>query len=42
MSTQAANVVRIESLDDGAIWRARLNTPASNILDRDKIASKYG
>ncbi len=39
MSTQAANVVRIESLDDGAIWRARLNTPASNILDRDKIAT---
>jgi cyclohexa-1,5-dienecarbonyl-CoA hydratase len=37
MSTQAANVVRIESLENGAIWRAHLNTPRANILDHDKI-----
>ena len=28
--------VRLESLDDGAIWRAVLNTPKANILDREK------
>ena len=40
MSTPAANkdaVVRVESLEDGAVWRARLNTPKANILDREKI-----
>jgi cyclohexa-1,5-dienecarbonyl-CoA hydratase len=39
MSTQAANVVRIEPLEGGAIWSAHLNTPVSNILDDDKIAA---
>ncbi len=28
--------VRLESLDGGAIWRAVLNTPKANILDREK------
>jgi cyclohexa-1,5-dienecarbonyl-CoA hydratase len=40
MSTPAADretVVRVETLDDGAIWCARLNTPNANILDRDKV-----
>ncbi|NIM00590.1 MAG: cyclohexa-1,5-dienecarbonyl-CoA hydratase [Acidobacteria bacterium] len=27
-----------EILDDGAIWRIRLNTPKANILDMDKVA----
>lgn len=35
MSTEAA-VVRVETLDDGAIWRVLLNTPRANILDREK------
>jgi cyclohexa-1,5-dienecarbonyl-CoA hydratase len=39
MSTQAAHVVRIEPLDGGAIWRARLNTPGANILDGEKITA---
>lgn len=39
MSTQAASVVRVESLEEGAIWRARLNTPKANILDRDKVVA---
>ena len=28
--------VRLESLEDGAIWRAVLNTPKANILDMEK------
>lgn len=28
--------IRLEALDDGAIWRAVLNTPKANILDRQK------
>lgn len=28
--------VRLETLDGGAIWRAVLNTPKANILDREK------
>lgn len=42
MSTEAVNrssVVRVESLDDGAIWRVLLNTPKANILDAEKIAA---
>ncbi|HEX6790490.1 MAG TPA: cyclohexa-1,5-dienecarbonyl-CoA hydratase [Candidatus Krumholzibacteria bacterium] len=37
MDTKAAHVVRVESLEDGAIWRATLNTPKANILDHDKV-----
>lgn len=37
MSMQAANGVRVESLENGAIWRALLNTPKANILDQAKI-----
>jgi len=28
--------IRLEALDDGAIWRAVLNTPKANILDMEK------
>lgn len=28
--------IRLEALDEGAIWRAVLNTPKANILDREK------
>ena len=31
--------VHVETFDDGAIWRARLNTPKANILDAEKIAA---
>ena len=42
MKIEAANrssVVRVESLDDGAVWRVFLNTPKANILDAEKIAA---
>ncbi len=29
--------VRVEPLDDGAIWRVRLSTPKANLLDMEKI-----
>jgi cyclohexa-1,5-dienecarbonyl-CoA hydratase len=29
--------VRVETLDDGQIWRVALNTPKANILDMDKV-----
>ncbi len=28
--------IRLEALDDGAIWRVVLNTPKANILDMEK------
>lgn len=31
-------VVRLERLDDGAVWRAVLDTPKANILDGEKCA----
>jgi cyclohexa-1,5-dienecarbonyl-CoA hydratase len=40
MSIEAGNtsaVVRVEVLEGGAVWRAVLNTPKANILDREKI-----
>jgi len=33
------DVVRVETLDDGAIWHVRLNTPKANIIDADKVAA---
>lgn len=30
------DVIRIETLDDGAVWRVLFNTPRANILDRAK------
>jgi len=32
-----SDTVTHEVLDDGAIWRLRLNTPKANILDMDKV-----
>ena len=37
MNTQALNGLQIASLDNGIIWRARLNTPPANILNRGKV-----
>lgn len=32
----SSDVIRVEHLDDGAVWRVVLNTPKANILDRAK------
>ncbi len=33
-----AGPVRVENLDDGAIWHVKLATPKANVLDSEKIA----
>lgn len=34
--------IRVESLEDGAVWRATLATPKANVLDMDKIEALTG
>ncbi len=36
MSVESDSPVKLELLEDGAVWRVVLNTPRANILDREK------
>ena len=34
---ESTDVVRVEELEGGAVWRVLFNTPKANVLDRPKL-----